>query len=313
MVGVPGRSKGCNTCKQRKISVSGSHLPRNTRQLTPNQCSLEKPECRTCLKSKRICTGYQRERIFLFDQHTACDGQKAYRKPTEHSVSVVAARKRKAKPLAFAEVTPLMEPVSDKLPSGVLVKSSLVGLTSVSLGAAYRRQILGDLLYHTIPDSYHLKADPEDEMQSSTWLAMLPTLPDMTTALETAIMATAVARFGRIKKDPALIHESLKFYTKGLVDLQKALWNPELMYRDETAAACMALLMYEFTECPGESIAGWQSHIRACAKLFELKGPEAFTSDFGHQLFLSFRLMEVSKPTNFTSLHSHRTHNDLLI
>ena len=40
-------------------------------------------------------------------------------------------------------------------------------------------------------------------------------------------------------------------------------------------------------------MAGWMSHMKGCAKLFELKGPAAFSSDFGHKLFISFRIMEV--------------------
>lgn len=122
---------------------------------------------------------------------------------------------------------------------------------------------------------------------------MIPSLPDMTTALETSILAVCIARLGRLRGDQSLVHESLKFYTQGLFELQKALWDPKLMHRDETIAACMALVFYEAVECPSQSIAGWQSHMRGCVRMVELKGPDAYKSDFGHQIFLSFRIMEV--------------------
>ena len=64
MVGVPGRSKGCATCRKRKIG-----------------CGLEKPQCAQCIKSKRICGGYERDRIFI--NHSACEG-------TEASLALVA-------------------------------------------------------------------------------------------------------------------------------------------------------------------------------------------------------------------------------
>ncbi|KAI9882430.1 MAG: hypothetical protein M1823_005823 [Watsoniomyces obsoletus] len=47
MVGVAGRSKGCHTCRQRKI-----------------RCDLQQPECARCMKSNRTCGGYQRAIVF---------------------------------------------------------------------------------------------------------------------------------------------------------------------------------------------------------------------------------------------------------
>ena len=131
---------------------------------------------------------------------------------------------------------------------------------------------------------------------------MIPGLPGMTAALESSIMAICTVSMGRMYKDPALAREGLKFYTKGLWELQKALWNPTLMNKDETCGACVALAIYEVIECPDKTIDGWKSHMVGCAKLTELKGATAFKSDFGYQLFLAFRLMEVSPPfSNSTS------------
>jgi hypothetical protein len=106
-------------------------------------------------------------------------------------------------------------------------------------------------------------------------------------------MAICTVGLGRQYNNPALVHESLKFYTQGLRELQKALWDPKLMHRDEICASCVTLIMYEVIECPDKNIVGWESHMKGCAKLFELKGASAFQSDFGHQLFLAWRIMEV--------------------
>ena len=43
MVGVPGTSKGCVTCRKRKI-----------------RCDEGKPLCRNCFKARRLCEGYHR-------------------------------------------------------------------------------------------------------------------------------------------------------------------------------------------------------------------------------------------------------------
>jgi hypothetical protein len=68
------------------------------------------------------------------------------------------------------------------------------------------------------------------------------------------------------------------------------------MYTDETLASCMLLIVYEVTECPDQNINGWLNHMKGCSKLFELRGPKAYESDFSHLLFSSFRLLEVSLP-----------------
>ncbi|KAL0261775.1 hypothetical protein SLS55_003207 [Diplodia seriata] len=48
MVGVPGRSKGCATCRKRKKG-----------------CDLQRPGCGQCLRSGLECGGYDRQRIFI--------------------------------------------------------------------------------------------------------------------------------------------------------------------------------------------------------------------------------------------------------
>ncbi|KAM3463371.1 hypothetical protein MY5147_009686 [Beauveria neobassiana] len=48
MVGVPGKYKGCETCRRRRVT-----------------CTNERPYCRKCIASGRECEGYERERVFI--------------------------------------------------------------------------------------------------------------------------------------------------------------------------------------------------------------------------------------------------------
>ncbi|KAJ4200746.1 D-lactate ferricytochrome c oxidoreductase [Fusarium falciforme] len=48
MVGVPGKYKGCETCRRRRV-----------------KCSNERPYCQKCISSGRQCEGYERERVFI--------------------------------------------------------------------------------------------------------------------------------------------------------------------------------------------------------------------------------------------------------
>ncbi|KAK3942429.1 hypothetical protein QBC46DRAFT_309455 [Diplogelasinospora grovesii] len=48
MVGVPGKYKGCNTCRLRRV-----------------KCDNERPFCKKCIDSGRDCAGYERETVFI--------------------------------------------------------------------------------------------------------------------------------------------------------------------------------------------------------------------------------------------------------
>jgi hypothetical protein len=114
-----------------------------------------------------------------------------------------------------------------------------------------------------------------------------------TKALEIASLAISAAALGRMNNDTTLVKESLKLYTRGLRELQKALWNSNLMYDDETFAACLSLSLYELMECPGDAYSAYVSHCTGCLKLVEARGVERHTSDVAHELFVGFRSQAV--------------------
>jgi hypothetical protein len=135
---------------------------------------------------------------------------------------------------------------------------------------------------------------PSREHQGRIWLLALQELPSWTKALEASVLSFSIARLGRLNDDAVLVRESLRLYSKGLAELQKALWDPHLMRHDETLAACFALSLYEITECASESGQGYISHHNGCAKLIQLRGAEAHTSGLGHHIFTAFRIQGVS-------------------
>ena len=159
----------------------------------------------------------------------------------------------------------------------------------------YRQQILNEFLSLASPTVRRIAKHEFVPESSAFWLAIIPSSVDISPALETSVMALCTASVGRSNSDHALVHESLKFYTRGLWELQRALWDPNLMYEDETLAACMILVTYEVTECPDQGLAGWLKHMKGCSKLFELRGPKAYDSDVSYQLLTAFRLMEVCR------------------
>lgn len=252
------------------------------------QCTLETPACKNCIKSKRECLGYEKEMTFILDDRTRKDVFKIEsRELTTSTTSSPSLSRQSPAP----EVAQLEGSISTKN-----AYSSIWTISSPSTRAVYRQQIINEFL-HSYSGGKELTSSGEAKTQtnsSGSWIEMLPFHPEFTTALEATTLAICTAKLGRSNNDQALVHESLKFYIQGLWELQKALYTPELMYKDETAAACMSLIFYEVMECPDQTIKGWEKHMKGCAKLFETRGPRAYGSEFAHRLFLAFRTMEVS-------------------
>lgn len=173
---------------------------------------------------------------------------------------------------------------------GYLAPATIAKISRISPASAYRQQILAEFIarYRSANDQ-----SSGGKGETGSWLMSLPILPDYSKALESTMLAIATAKLGRVSRNEALRRESLKFYVNGLFELQKALWDPDSMYKDDTLGACMAMVMYEVIECPDETMAAWAAHMKGCARMFEMRGAEAYKSDFSYELFLPFRFIEV--------------------
>ena len=69
--------------------------------------------------------------------------------------------------------------------------------------------------------------------------------PTKGVALESAMAAVSLSVVGNAGNNLALTMEGSKKYGQALWELQKALWDKRMMYKDETLAACNALILYE--------------------------------------------------------------------
>ena len=81
MVGVPGKSKGCSTCRKRKKG-----------------CDLQRPSCGQCLRSGNVCGGYRRDLTFI--HHSASSDTPAssalVSDAIEHDLSLSSASMRRS-------------------------------------------------------------------------------------------------------------------------------------------------------------------------------------------------------------------------
>lgn len=273
MVGVPGHSKGCNTCRKRKIA-----------------CSLEKPQCVQCIKSNRACAGYARARIFIVSNG-----------PTETSQSLVrkeACSSKKSRGATYTtELQWSSESGEDSASSVFDSKVHWSVIRELSPLAVFRQQLMGTFLSSHVPERM------SKITEEKSWLQLLSELPSPSIALEKSTLAICTARLGRLKADEAMIRRSLRLYTEGLYELQKALYDPSMALKDETLGAVMSLATYELMECPAGSTQAYASHHKGCAELVQLRGVNAHTSGLGRQIFVSFRtqgiMVRTSSSTQF--------------
>jgi hypothetical protein len=122
-----------------------------------------------------------------------------------------------------------------------------------------------------------------------TWASMVPAAIEISKPLEFAGLTVALAQLGLGLDDRYYAQQSLKLYGQSLQQIQLALMDPVRMYSDELLGACMLLSMYELMECPSQSGSGYLNHHNACARLVQLRGPEAHTKGLAHMIFLQYR------------------------
>ena len=173
-----------------------------------------------------------------------------------------------------------------------------VKIDAVSPNSAYRQQLLAEFITSSLPGTYGGSGRGE---KGRSWFSMLPLLSDSSKALEASVLAVATAKLGRVSGNEVLLRESLKMYVNGMWELQQALWDQKSMYKVDTMAACFAMVMYEVVECPNKNLKALDAHMKGCARLAELRGPNAYTSDFSHELFLAFRIIEVRLFSSLTT------------
>ncbi|KIW26630.1 uncharacterized protein PV07_06449 [Cladophialophora immunda] len=266
MVGI-ARARGCGTCRKRKIA-----------------CGLERPSCAQCIKSNRTCTGYRKYPIFI--AHQPPKGEDSTRPGHGESTldSTIHTHDSQRTPVDFNGLTSSSSSNGNHLDP---VQSIIRLGAQVNANPALRQRLLGQYLDN------HLSKNRLGPMQQRVWLIQIPKLPDLTPALEVSMMALAVAKLGEVYSDEGLIHESLKLYREALHEVQLALWDRDLMLHDQTLTACVALGMYEMSQCPNQSKHGYISHTLGCQKLIQLRGAEAHMDGLGHSVFVHFRIQGI--------------------
>ncbi|KAI9819123.1 MAG: hypothetical protein M1827_007279 [Pycnora praestabilis] len=241
-------------------------------------CDLQRPECGQCIKFNRDCTGYRREITFLNTTHEShLTGESSSNSLgqvegiNDNTTGEIIPSSSKLE-VGLVKQRP-REPPVPKLPAFVNGKN------------AFRTQFFGAFMEGYLPEGIRGNRNP------LSWVEIIPDILNPGEALSDALSALSVARIGRLEDDSNLARAAMSLYGKALWELQRALWDETLMYRDETLAASMVLGMYEVLF--GQNVTAWLSHGGGTARLIQLRGPQLHQTPLAHQLFLGYRFTGV--------------------
>ncbi|KAF3014500.1 hypothetical protein E8E14_011241 [Neopestalotiopsis sp. 37M] len=157
---------------------------------------------------------------------------------------------------------------------------------AVSSCHAYRNRLFGLFLDHHFP----VIDQPVPALEQRNWMLQILQLPNLTPGLTSAVLALCTAHIGHHNGDTVLVSQSLPLYARSLRQLQQTLRDPGRRDDEQTLAATSALLLYEVSECPGNTVDGYMSHYNGFMELLRLRGPDSCKSGLAHSLFLVLRL-----------------------
>ncbi|KAK9427778.1 hypothetical protein V1505DRAFT_379044 [Lipomyces doorenjongii] len=270
MVRRVGRSRGCRTCRRRKI-----------------KCDERIPHCSQCLESALPCPGALVGNVFLdvtndlaaryganhgveFKTTNMChivfvNEQSPY-DPQKHDKRSTSTRRR----------SPSSVPESQ--PSSVRSHNSLCC-----------PRLEQQFIRHFI---YSLLSNPGGPMLKK-WMVQLPDLilRENLPTLKYAIHAASMVLCGSLVHDKAIQMEACRWYVAGLESQRNELLRLKKVVSDGAICATMLLAFYESIR--STSSEAWMHHMCASSRLVELRGPEACETGLAHELFCALRLYMV--------------------
>ncbi len=275
MVGVAGKSKGCNTCRKRKKG-----------------CDLARPACGQCVKGGKICGGYQRHLTFIHHKIPGNDPktspqQDTFNLDSDVSLATAFCESSHASSAIVMQRSPPSTSPSLRLLSPHLTLTALTTLhTSLFNSSFLPRNTF------TIQESFGPFG------HRANWTQVIPSLLNNDLSLQLAYLALSSSRIGHDNQDDNLLAVSKKFYGKALREMQRAISDPNRRYTEEMLFACSTLSLYEIFEAQTSSAAqvsstpnGWLSHAAGVARMLEARGPDSYTTDKGRTVFLHTRVL----------------------
>ncbi|KAK3997871.1 Sterigmatocystin biosynthesis regulatory protein [Cladorrhinum sp. PSN332] len=260
MVGVPGRSKGCLTCRKRRKG-----------------CDLEKPACSQCKKAGVVCGGYDTPRVFVVSTPTT---RRAGYRSTPQAAGSSWQRGGGSSP-----------PANE-------VANSITNSRLLGRPESERRCI--DLFWEGYFPTGRPIPSPFSKSYTCSWTGTAQKLYTEDDSLRFALWANALLMTGRREGAEWMLREGSKMYGKALAGLRKSLESPQGAKRDAVIATVKLVSMFEaFSRRDDRQAAdayeppvsqNWQRHCAGELALFIARTPTAHVDGNSHDVFADERV-----------------------
>lgn len=259
------------------------------------KCSRELPACFNCVKSKRLCTGYQRKHTFILSQDMISSDEA--RQETSRNDFLISSDDPESGKIMLSRWR--LDPNHSRSGSSSNNKvlwSQRPGIdlapfpTEPHLRHTFKDQFFSFLTSNAKHFTGHAGLGFGDR---NGWIIELANLPQLTPALEDALLAVCKAKIGRETGQLVLVHESLRLYASGMSQLRNRIVDPSEDKDILNLAACLVFLLYEVTVCPGGNLNGYMAHWRGAMNLLQMRRPTSYSTGLAHSMLRILRFPSV--------------------
>ncbi|KAI4908596.1 uncharacterized protein J4E92_010789 [Alternaria infectoria] len=267
MVGVPGRSKGCVTCRKRKKG-----------------CDLVQPECGQCKERGIACGGYDSDRIFIYQKGSG--PTRPAPKLGRHATPEKSPGQPPRQGMQIMQFNPVSTPGTQQTCS----MSIPIMLPDALARSAYSEKTMATFLNMYNPQGVIHTTNTD----AKEFVSLLPLLSTRDEALQMAALAVGITQLGVTSDNEALTRQGRTLYGKALKETAVALQNPARASSESLLVVprVMALFDMLFGAEPNTTnqAKSWLSHCEGELAMIVSRGPEIFAeNDAAHRLFTNAR------------------------
>ncbi|KAF2687789.1 hypothetical protein K458DRAFT_294309 [Lentithecium fluviatile CBS 122367] len=294
-------SKGCGTCKSRRI-----------------KCDEKRPICGQCTKSGRDCPGYPDEFDLMFRDENKALARKARKGSGRSEKSERSSPSKSTPSSAFSafEISPASTPlIGESSKSPPSLSSSPGQLVAVSPGEllpgeGYFDPVLWNI-QNSVPKNINIPHEfeavpfffrnfvslPQQADSMRGYLELLVPLYNSarpSSALHLATNAVALAASGAYPGRQDLLREAAASYGKALRKLNEDLQDPAVAKSNENVLATLLFSLYETIMSTDDTITAWGNHVDGAVALTKMRGTEQFKDPMSHAVFRAVRTMMIT-------------------
>ncbi|KAM7186037.1 Sterigmatocystin biosynthesis regulatory protein [Rhypophila sp. PSN 637] len=273
MVGVPGRSKACVTCRKRRKG-----------------CDFGRPSCAQCKKHGLECGGCENQRVFVVS--TPDVRQPGYSVPpsTVDSSGTSSSQKQRFSGLQSWSRARLIK-TDHRRQSHNHATSTATNFQQLSRPEDERRCI--DLFWKTYFPSGRPIPHSVIRSYTCTWTETAQNTWQDDDSLRYALWANSLLMMGRQHKEEWMVRESSKMYGRALENLRKSLSMSHSVKKEASIATVKLLSMFEALVHQQQDPSppnNWQRHNSGELALFVARKPEAHEEGDAHHIFADERV-----------------------